>query len=98
MNDIRKFLSGDINVVDLGDGVILSKETAKSSELWHISVDGEDKKSFWVSKKNTSAKKGDYTGGGQPYLMTMVNNIKDIRKTAIGNLQEQLGFIVLIIF
>ncbi|WP_196607140.1 hypothetical protein [Pectinatus frisingensis] len=95
MNGIRKFLLGDINVVDLGDGVILSKESTKTSELWHISVDGKDKKTFWVSKKNNQSKKGNYTGGKAAYLMLMEKPVYDLisSNNYYGNIYIQLGFL-----
>lgn len=98
MNELRRFLLGEINVVDLGGGVIISKEIAPAAELWHISVDGEEKKMFWVSnnkEKEKPAKKGDYTGGKPPYIMVMESAVQKLIDSGdyVGDIYQQIGFL-----
>ena len=95
MNAIIEFLAGRQNVVDLGGGVILSKELSTSSELWHISVDGEEKKSFWVSNKQKQPKKGNYTGGRASYVMVMQKAVESFMRDekAKGDKLLQLGIL-----
>ena len=96
MNTIRQFLNGEINVIDLGSGVILSKEVAPSSELWHLSVNGAEEKTFWVSSKPNDVKqpkKGNYTNGKPPYTMAMSNPVKTLvsDENVQGDIFTQLG-------
>ena len=101
MNNARLFLSGEIDVLDLGGGIILSRErTKRNADLWHFSDGEKDVKQMWVKRSKESMEKDrkDFqTGGREPYTMHMDRAYQELmkRETA-GDLMKQFGFVSMV--
>ena len=58
MNNARLFLSGEIDVLDLGGGIVLSRErTKRNVDLWHFSDGEKDVKQMWVKRSKEAMEK-----------------------------------------
>ena len=100
MNKAKLFLLGEIDMLDLGDGIILSRErTKKKCDLWHFSDGEKDLKQLWVNKTEKpekEKKRGSfYTGGKQPYSMHMDKEYRALleSKNYKGDLLKQFGVV-----
>lgn len=88
------FFNNEINVVKTE--VIMSREkTDKGMEYIHVNIEGKERYSFWnnPSKEKTSPKS---MGGKKPYVMLMVQKVTELQKQGIKNIEEIIGFLVLL--
>lgn len=101
MNKARSFLLGEIDILDLGDGIILSRErTNRKCDLWHFSDGKKDLKQLWVNedRKHDGDKKkqGSFqTGGKKPYSMHLDEEYHALMesKDSKGDLIKQFGIV-----
>ena len=109
MNSARLFLAGEVDVVDLGGGIILSRERTKNKcDLWHFSDGEKDIKQIWVKRERKIVKgkveeepedKEDFqTGGQEPYSMSMDRNFQSLvrAKDKQGDLMRQFGLLLML--
>lgn len=93
---LLSYFSNESNVVEV-KALISREKTDKGMELIHISVDGKEVYSFWynpVSEKKVSSPKN--TGGKKPYVMLMVEKLEELRESGTNNVEEAIGFLVLL--
>lgn len=102
--NLLKFFNYEINAVKLSDNVILSREKIPNgADCFYLNFYDDKGKDLGRhigfknlnSKTNevTSDKKPMSTGGKKPYLMLMINEIEDLRKKDVKNVEELIGYV-----
>ncbi|MDF2563710.1 MAG: hypothetical protein K0Q53_105 [Massilibacillus sp.] len=92
--NLLAFLNKEINVIKTE--VIISREpTNKGTELIHFSVGEKELYQVWKNSNDNNVKPKS-TGGKKPYIMLMVQEVIKLKKTSIENIEEVIGFLVLL--
>ena len=95
MNELSKFLSGEVNVIKANLIITREKKAKSQQEYIHIMSGDEEIYSFWRSSDSKpSNPKG--VGGKKPYVMLMLQKTEELKKQNIPSLEEIIGVLVLL--
>lgn len=89
---------------ELGNPALsISREFAKGVECIYINEikEGETRPLYpplWYNpaKKTKTEKQPKHTGGKQPYIMLMVNEVESLREQGVKNIEELIGYVVIL--
>lgn len=92
---ILSYITRETDVLET-NAIISREKTDKGMEYIHISFGEKERYTFW----NNPAKARDHppktTGGKKPYVMLMVQKVSELQKQGIKNIEEIIGFLVLL--
>lgn len=82
--DIHDFIMRQANVLDLGEGFTLGRESCRNMDFMTITHNGETLFSWWHNpKKKISKNQPKHTGGKPSYVKLMIEGLK--RHSEISN-------------
>ena len=92
--NILQYIVGETNV--LQTNVIISRETtSRGMQYIHVTAGDEVLYEFWHNPNNVPKdKKPKHSGGKKPYLMLMVEQVEELRKSGVKNVPELIGYLV----
>lgn len=91
---ILAYLNNETNVIKT-DAIFSREKTDKGVEYIHVSFGDEERYTFWNNPlKEKSPPKS--MGGKKPYVMLMVQKVTELQKKGIKNIEEIIGFLVLL--
>lgn len=99
--NLANFIRGKINVID-GNFIITRERSPNGNEYIRIiSKEANGEKllyDFWHNprRKRELTEKPKHTGGKQPYIMLMINEIESLRKKGVKNIEELVGYVVIL--
>lgn len=95
VNDLSKFLLGEINAIQTSVIITREKKAKSPQEYIHIMCGDEEIYSFWRScNSKPSQRKG--MGGKKPYIMVMLQRMEELKKNNLPNVEEIIGVLVLL--
>ena len=88
--DLHDFICRRVNIVDLGEGLTLGRETAKNIDFMTITFGNETVFSWWSNpNKKASNKPPKHTGGKPSYVKQFLKEVRKHKNLSI----EAAGFI-----
>lgn len=96
--NLIRFLNREINVVRVS--YIITRVQTFSNGVDHIVARPEGSSFFFEFEKyynSTQQQKNDHpkhTGGKKPYIMLMIEEVEDLRKKGVKNVEELIGYLV----
>lgn len=104
--DLLKYINGEKNVVLVGDNLLLSRsKLGNGYEHIEVQIKFDDDRNwvpmyeFWNKQETKDPKPKDEkqnTGGKKPYVMVMIEEVEKLRKTGVKNIEELIGYIVVL--
>lgn len=93
--DLLNYLSNETNVVKV-NAIISREKTDKGIEYIHVTVGEKEIYTFWNNPSKSKEATPKNTGGKKPYVMLMVQKMAELQKSGIKNIEENIGFLVLL--
>lgn len=93
MEDVFRYLLGETNVVML-QCTICREQAPNGSQYITIRSGERTIYAFWHTPDSEKGKKPKHTGGKKPYVMLMTQEIVELRKQGVPNVEELIGFMV----
>jgi hypothetical protein len=91
MDKLHEFISRNINVLDLDNGLILGRESSRNMDYMTISYGDEVLFSWWNNpQKKASKNPPKHTGGKPSYIKLMVDGVRQHNELSI----EAAGFLL----
>lgn len=90
MDKLSEFVCRRVNVLDMGDGLVLGREPANGMDYMTISKDGEVLFAWWSNPKKKASKTPKHTGGKPPYVKLMTDSLEKHSNLSL----ESYGFMV----
>jgi hypothetical protein len=91
MEQLNEFINRKVNVVDLGNGLTLGRESARNMDFMTITYGGETIFSWWSNpNKKVSKNPPKHTGGKPSYVKLLIKEMQkhDVSLEAAGLIQK----------